>query len=161
MKKMHTTKNSLTPDTRAKVTAILNRMLADLSDLYSQTKHAHWNVRGRLFISLHKLFDKLAGSVEGHIDPLAERITALGAVANGTVRMSAAASSLAEFPTEQADELGYVAALAERFAQCAAAARKGIDDTTELGDAGTADLLTGISQDLDQSLWLLDAHTVS
>lgn len=159
MKKMHETKNSLTPDTRAKVAAILNRMLADLSDLYSQTKHAHWNVRGRLFISLHKLFDELAGSVEGHIDPLAERIAALGAVANGTIRMSAAASSLAEFPTERGDDLGYVASLAARFAQCAAAAHKGIDDTAALGDTGTADLLTGLSRDLDKSLWLLEAHT--
>ena len=79
-------------------------------------------------------------------------------IANGTVRQAAARSSLAEFPTERADELADLTALSERFAQCATTARKGIDDTATLGDAVTADLLTGLSQDLDKSLWLLEAH---
>src|SRR5262245_24639289 len=72
------TKNDWRADVREKVVTILNQTLADLSDLYSQTKQAHWNVRGRQFYSLHKLFDELAETVEGHIDPLAERIPALG-----------------------------------------------------------------------------------
>ena len=156
---MFDTKNSLPQDTRTKVAAILNQLLADLTDLYSQTKQAHWNVRGLHFYSLHRLFDEVAESVEGHIDPLAERIVALGGVASGTVRQAAAQSSLTEFPTERAEGLAYLTALAERFAQCGAAARKGTDDSAALGDADTADLLTGLSQDLDKSLWLLEAHT--
>jgi alpha-tubulin suppressor-like RCC1 family protein len=40
-------------------------------------------------------------SVEEHIDPLAERIVALGGMANGTVRQAAARSSLREFPTRR------------------------------------------------------------
>lgn len=159
MKTIFDSKNDLRKDTRKKVTVILNQMLADLTDLYSQTKQAHWNVRGRLFYMLHKLFDELAATVEGHIDPLAERITALGGIASGTVRQAAAASALAEFPTKKAGELDYVKALIERFAQCGAAARKGIEDTDALGDKDTADLLTGVSRDLDQSLWFLEAHT--
>ncbi len=134
-------------------------MLADLFDLYSQTKQAHWNVRGRLFFTLHKLFDELAGSVEEHLDPLAERITALGGIPEGTLRQASARSSLPEFPVTQADELSYVTALGERFAHCSSAARKAIDDAAALGDADTADLLTGLSRDLDKGLWLLEAHT--
>ena len=57
---MHSTKNSLSKATRTKVNELLNQSLADLSDLYSQTKQAHWNVRGPSFIALHKLFDDLA-----------------------------------------------------------------------------------------------------
>ena len=153
------TQNSLPTDTRKKVAVILNQLLADLSDLYSQAKQAHWNVRGPQFYSLHKLFDELAAGVEEHIDPLAERIVALGGVADGTVRQAAARSALGEFPTERAEGLAYVTALAERFAQCGTAARKSIDDTASIGDADTADLLTGLSQDLDKGLWFLEAHT--
>lgn len=156
---MFSTKNDLPANSRKKTVAILNQLLADLSDLYSQTKQAHWNVRGRLFFAQHKLFDELAETVEGHIDPLAERITALGGVAQGTVRQAAAASSLAEFPTAQADELACVNALLARFASTARAVRQAIDATAALGDAGSADLLTGLSRDLDQSLWFLEAHT--
>lgn len=157
MKTMHSTKNSVKEKTRKKVVAILNQTLADLTDLYSQTKQAHWNVRGPRFYSLHKLFDDLAGAVEVEIDPLAERITALGGVAAGTVRMAAANSALKEFPTGN-DEAGYVAALVDRYAQCGAGVREGIDETAALGDADSADLLTGLSRELDKSLWFLEAH---
>ncbi|HEU0293617.1 MAG TPA: ferritin-like domain-containing protein [Anaerolineales bacterium] len=34
---------------------LLNQELADMSDLYSQTKQAHWNVKGEQFIALHNL----------------------------------------------------------------------------------------------------------
>ena len=155
---MHTTNNSLSTKTRSKVAAILNQSLADLSDLYSQTKQAHWNVRGRHFYSLHKLFDDLAGSVEAHLDDIAERVTALGGIAQGTIRQAAAASRLPEFPTAQKDDFAYVAALVERFASAANETRKAIDQTAQLGDADSADLFTGVSRDLDKALWMLEAH---
>ena len=156
---MFNTKNNLPAATRKKISAILNQTLADLSDLYSQTKQAHWNVRGPSFYSLHKLFDDLAASVEAHLDDTAERITALGALAQGTVRQAAAASALPDFPDAQSSELAYVTALVERFAAAATSVRKAIDKTDALGDADTADLLTGVSRDLDKALWMLEAHT--
>jgi starvation-inducible DNA-binding protein len=155
---MFDTKNNLPTGTRQKVAKLLNQLLADITDLYSQTKQAHWNVRGHLFISLHKLFDELASTVEEHIDPLAERITTIGGVANGTVREAASASRLAEFPTAKHGEMDYVKALVERYGQTANAVRKGIADTGDWGDADSADLLTQISRDLDKSLWFLEAH---
>lgn len=157
-RKMFETKNSLDEKTRIKVGEILNRHLADLSDLYSQTKHAHWNVRGPLFISLHKLFDELAEAVEEHIDPLAERITALGGTAFGTVRLAAQNSSLEEFPVEGHDDIDFVPVLIERFGNCTNALRKSVDETDDLGDAMTTDLLTEICRDLDKALWFLEAH---
>jgi starvation-inducible DNA-binding protein len=36
--------------------------------------------------------------------------------------------------------------------------RTAIDDTAKLGDAGTADLFTGISRAVDQYLWFIEAH---
>jgi starvation-inducible DNA-binding protein len=156
---MFNTKNNLPAATRKKVSAILNQGLADLSDLYSQTKQAHWNVRGPSFYTQHKLFDDLAASVEAHIDDTAERITALGGLAQGTVRQSAAASALPEFPDAQPGEFSYVAALVERFAAAAKSVRKAIDTTDALGDADSADLLTAVSRDLDKALWMLEAHS--
>jgi starvation-inducible DNA-binding protein len=156
---MFNTKNDIPADAREKSSATLNQALANLSDLHSQTKQAHWNVRGASFYALHKLFDDLAASVESHIDDTAERVTALGGIAKGTVRMAAAASALPEFPDAQSEELSYVAALVERFAVAAAFVRKSIDETAALGDADSADLLTTVSRDLDKALWMLESHT--
>jgi starvation-inducible DNA-binding protein len=97
--------------------------------------------------------------VESHIDDTAERVTSLGALAKGTVRMAAAASALPEFPDAQDGEFSYVNALVARYAAAANSVRKAIDTTAALGDADTADLLTGVSRDLDKALWMLEAHT--
>src|SRR6266481_9330048 len=81
---------------RQAIVALLNARLADSTDLRSQVKWAHWNVKGLHFIQLHQLFDSLASHLEEQTDTIAERITTLGGVANGTVREAAAKSGLKE-----------------------------------------------------------------
>src|SRR5215510_9486845 len=95
---MFKTKNDLAEATRAKVIELLNARLADSIDLQTQTKQAHWNVKGPHFIALHELFDKINEEVEDYVDVIAERIVQLGGVAEGTARMAAKRSSLAEYP---------------------------------------------------------------
>lgn len=154
----HATRHDLPVQQRERMIALLNQQLADATDLYSQTKQAHWNVKGRDFYQLHELFDKLAEAVEEYVDLLAERATALGGEALGTVRMAAAASRLPEYPTGVADGLAHVEALAERYAHYAATTRAAIHAAAEAGDAGTADLFTEISRGVDKHLWFLEAH---
>ena len=155
--KLNPTKNSLSAKARGEAIALANAALANVSDLYSQTKQAHWNVRGKKFYQLHQLFDDVAGSIEGHIDTVAERVTQLGGYAEGTVRMAAKNSHLPEWPTNLEVEEEFVAAITERFAITANSIRAAIDAATKVGDADTADLFTGISRDLDKSLWFFEA----
>ena len=158
---MHDTRNDLPARSRAKVIEALNARLADAIDLGAQAKHAHWNVKGPNFIALHELFDKLAESVEEHIDVLAERITALGGTAYGTLAAAARTSSLTPYPENIVAGLEHVDALATRLAQFGKKIRKGIDDAGKQGDADTADLYTGISREADKYLWFLEAHLQS
>ncbi|WP_322784392.1 ferritin-like domain-containing protein [Acidiphilium sp. PA] len=51
-----------------------------------------------------------------------------------------------------------LANLIERFGDVGIAVRKTIDETDEAGDSDTADLLTGVSRKLDESLWFLESH---
>jgi starvation-inducible DNA-binding protein len=154
---LHPTENSVPLKARTQVIAVLNQALADLGDLYSQTKQAHWNVRGKNFYSLHKLFDDAADSAEAHWDDVAERAVQLGGYARGTVRMAAGASQLPEWPEGLEDETAFVSAVTERFALTANSIRAGIQTCAEVGDADSADLLTEISRELDKSLWQLEA----
>jgi len=143
---------------RTKINAILNQSLADSFDLMSQVKQAHWNVKGADFWQLHKLFDEIAGQVAGWVDEFAERVTALGGYATGTVRMAAGSSTLPEFPTDITDSMDYVRAVAERLAVVANSARAAIDKTDALEDADTADLFTEVSRCADKYLYFLEAH---
>ena len=152
------TRNDIAPEDRAKSISLLNQQLADTFDLMSQTKFAHWNVKGPNFYQLHKLFDELAEKLEEHVDEIAERVTALGGVATGTVRQAAAASHTPEFPANTPKGMDVVAALADRYATVGKATRQAIDQADEWNDKDTADLFTQVSRDLDQSLYFLEAH---
>jgi starvation-inducible DNA-binding protein len=142
---------------RVEVIALLNAALADLSDLHSQAKQAHWNVRGKRFFMLHELFDKTAEAAEAHIDDVAERVTQLGGYAEGTVRMAASASRLKEWPDDLLNQDEFLGTLNKRVATVANSIRAAIDAAGKLGDADTADLFTEISRDLDKALWMLEA----
>ena len=141
-----------------KIIAILNQQLADTFDLFSQTKQAHWNVKGLQFFQLHELFDRLAEEIEEHVDTIAERATALGGTALGTARLAAAASRLSEYPPDIVTGIQHLEVLIARYAALAVTTRAAIDGASDLGDADTADLFTEVSRDLDKALWFLESH---
>ena len=143
---------------RAKIIALLNARMADTLDVQTQTKFAHWNVKGNDFYQLHLLFDKVAECLEEWVDMLAERATALGGRANGTLRQSAAASSIEEYPTETVRGMDHVRALSDRLGALTNAYREAIDKCDELEDQGTADLFTELTREADQNLYFLESH---
>ena len=159
--KTFSTRIDIAPEKRASVIGLCNQQLADTLDLQSQVKQAHWNVKGPNFIALHELFDTFAGELAAAADDLAERVTALGGVPEGTARLSAARSRLPEYPLELAAGKDHVAALADRYAALAKSTRAAIDTATNLGDAATADLFTEVVRGLDKNLWFLEAHLQS
>jgi starvation-inducible DNA-binding protein len=155
---MASTRNDLHAKVRTAATKLLNARLADALDLESAAKQAHWNVKGPQFISLHKLFDELHSNVEEHVDTIAERITALGGVALGTVQAATRASSLEPYPEDISEGADHLEALADRLADFGKKARTAIEQAAKLGDADTADLFTAVSRDADKFLWFLEAH---
>lgn len=152
------TRHALPPEIRERLVGLLNQNLADSFDLYTQTKQAHWNVKGMNFYQLHLLFDELAEIVEKHVDLVAERATALGGFATGTCRMAASASRLPELPPEVYEEWACVEALIERYSLHARHVGQAIQEAEGLHDKGTADMLTDIVRDLDKGLYFLEAH---
>jgi starvation-inducible DNA-binding protein len=158
--KLYSTRIDLAEDIRVKVIEILNQTLAATLDLKTQTKQAHWNVKGMDFYQLHELFDEIATELEEYVDMVAERVTALGGVAMGTARIAAAESILPEYALDAVSGAEHVTALADRFGAYAKHLREAISSTDELGDADTADLYTEISRTIDKRLWFLEAHLV-
>lgn len=155
---LHNTKIDIPKEKREKLIALLNQRLADATDLKTQAKQAHWNVKGPNFIALHELFDQVSKELEPHIDEIAERVTTLGGTAMGTVRLAAQNSSLNEYPHEITDGTAHVDALSSALADFGKKVRANIDESEKLDDVDTADLFTGISRDVDKLLWFVEAH---
>ncbi len=152
------TKNDLPEAGRRETVALLNQRLADCIDLQTQSKQAHWNVKGPSFIALHKLFDEINASVAEYADLLAERVVQLGGIAEGTVGVVAERSTLVDYPIGLSTGAEHVAALSDALAMFGRTVRVGIEEMNELEDAGSADILTEISRGVDKWLWFVEAH---
>lgn len=155
---MNPTKHDLPADVRAQMVTVLNQHMADLADLHSQVKQAHWNVKGMDFVALHTLFDDLAASLVEFVDTVGERVTALGGDAAGTVRMAAANSRLVEFPSDLTEGKQFVEAIVARYADYGTLARVDIDTSGDAGDLVTQDIFVEISRQVDKHLYFLEAH---
>ena len=156
---MYETENDLPQKRREELNALMSQRLADAIDLQLQLKQAHWNVKGPNFIGLHELFDQVNADVSSYVDLIAERIVQLGGIAEGTVRVAAERSRLAEYPLDIADGAAHVEAVARALSTFGRDARNTIDEADELGDADTADIFTEISRGIDKWLWMVEAHS--
>jgi len=156
--KLFSTKNDLPEDKRVEVIGLLNQRLAEAIDLQTQCKQAHWNVKGPSFIGLHKLFDDVNEDVETYVDLIAERIVQFGGIAEGTIGAAEQRSKLPDYPIGIATGAEHVAALSDALSAFGRAARITIAEMDELEDAGSADMLTGISRGVDKWLWFVEAH---
>lgn len=147
------------PETnRINLVSLMNARLADTIDLKTQAKQAHWNVKGMAFYELHLLFDKVAEHLEDAADLIAERITALGGVAEGTARQVAARSVIPEYPLATVLGADHVMALSVRLGEVANSMRKTIEACLTLGDQGSADVFIELVRQADKDLWFLQAH---
>jgi starvation-inducible DNA-binding protein len=137
---------------------LCNARLADALDLSLAVKQAHWNLKGPTFIAVHELLDMLRGHLDTNTDTVAERVMQLDGVALGTTQVVGEKSELPAYPTDVKKVADHVGALVERYAALSKSVREAIDAADDAGDAGTADIFTAFSRDLDKDLWFLKSH---
>jgi starvation-inducible DNA-binding protein len=149
---------NLPREAREELVELLNTCLATAIDLHWQVKQAHWNIRGRDFISRHELFDDVADHVRKHADDFAERAGNLGGYAQGTIRLAAKNSELEEYDLSAVNGDDHVRVLVDRVSNYASVIRSGIRRSDEVDDPVTTDLLTRILGEVEQDLWFLESH---
>ena len=152
------TRIGMPPEIRLDVITMLNQTLACTVDLRSQVRQACWNIKGKDFSLLHPIFAAMLSELQMYTDMVAERITVLGGVVMGTVRMAATQSKLPEYPDAVMEGDGHVQALVERFGRYAVTLRDDIALAADVEDAGSAAVYTDISRGVDRQLWILETH---
>ena len=155
---MYKNRVALSDDVKQQVVEKMQVTLASASDMYSQSKFAHWNVKGDNFYQLHLLFDHVAEVIEAQVDPIAERITQLGGVANGTNRQSAMCSILPEYPVDTVAGMDHVRALSESLGKYCQCLREASDDIDDIGDGPTSDFYNQLIVDAEEQLYFLESH---
>ena len=156
--KVYQTRVALSDEQKKKTIEVMQERLAEALDMYSQAKFAHWNVKGVNFYQLHLVFDSVAETIFPQIDQIAERLTQLGGVANGTVRQSATSSQIPEYDVTLTAGMDHVKALADSLGVYCEALREASDKIDEIGDEPTSDFFKQLVVEAEEQLYFLESH---
>jgi starvation-inducible DNA-binding protein len=132
----------------------LSRLLADTYTLYLKTHNFHWNVTGRMFQTLHLMFETQYNELALAVDLIAERIRALGYPAPGTYSEYSKLSSIKETSgVPKAEDM--IRLLVEGQEAVVRTARSIFPAVDSVNDEPTADLLTQRMQVHEKTAWML------
>ena len=148
----------LTPERQA-VAVELHGMLVDLLDLTLIGKHAHWNVEGRLFRSVHHELDELVNAWRRLADDVAERAVTIGASPDGQVEAIAGATELEALPSGHLSDRQVLKAIGDRLSDAAIRTRQRIERVA-VDDPVSCDLLVQVAATLEKQLWMVRAQIV-
>jgi len=140
---------------RAAIVAGLSKLLADTYTLYLTTHNFHWNVTGPMFNSLHDMFMTQYTELWNAVDPIAERIRALGHVAPGSYAEFGKLSSLPDAPAAPPKALKMVRILVEGHEAVARTARSLLPVVATASDEPTTDILVQRLMVHEQTAWML------
>ncbi len=143
-------------DDKARAGAVkqLSAILANQQVLYTKTRNFHWNLTGHRFHTLHEFFEKQYEALAEAIDKTAERIRMLGYPSPGSMKEFLAQATLKEVPGALINGDAAIAALRDDHEAAARELRKAVDALADT-DAGTADFLTDLLKEHEQTAWML------
>lgn len=143
---------------RSDVALLLNTLLANEFVLYAKTLKFHWNVRGKHFGALHKLFEGQYEQILDIVDRVAERVRALGGLSLGTLQEFIAEASLPEEPGKNPDDLGMIRLLLEDHEFIARFIRECSQQAAQVHDEGTVNMLGDLIETHEKIAWMLRSH---
>lgn len=139
---------------RTAIAGGLSRLLADTYILYLKTHNFHWNVEGPMFQTLHQMFMDQYTETWNAIDPIAERIRALGHYAPGSYKQYIKLAAVKESEgVPRAEKM--VRELIEGQETLARTARSVLPLAEKANDQPTLDLLTQRLNIHEKNAWML------
>lgn len=137
-----------------RITDILQVRLHALNDLHLTLKHAHWNVVGPEFISVHEMLDPQVGEVRAWADLVAERIATMGASPKGTPGAIVTGRTWEDYPVNRGSTLAHISALSDVYTGVIEDFRNAIAETGK-ADPMTEDILVEVTRGLELFQWFL------
>jgi len=141
---------------RKKISESLMKVLADAFTLYLKTHNFHWNITGKMFNSLHLMFETQYNEQWIALDEIAERIRALGYNVPASYKDFQRLSSIKDDTTvEHTDWREMVRQLTLGNEAVSRTARKSQEIADKAGDDPTVDMLTSRLKVHEKNAWML------
>ncbi|CAL8896310.1 Dps family protein [Kocuria varians] len=147
----------LTTEQGHAVADILQQRLNALNDLQLTLKHAHWNVVGPNFISVHEMLDPQIEEVRGYVDEVAERMATMGVSPNGLPGTIVAERTWDDYDVMRASGVEHLAALDLVYNGVIQDHRAALAEVSDV-DPITEDMLIAQVRGLELFQWFMRSH---
>lgn len=134
----------------------LNELLANYHLYYQNLRGFHWNIKGANFFQLHAKFEELYNSALTRIDAIAERILTIGQPPLHTFSNYLRVSTIKEAANLSSDK-DTVTTTHQNLTAILNLEREIMSLAAETGDEGTISLLSEDINEIEKTLWMLNA----
>lgn len=134
----------------------LNQLLSDFHVYYQNTRGAHWNIKGPRFFELHVKFEELYTEALTNIDEIAERILTIGGRPHHALETYLEHSNIKSVKDESKDE-ALVKMIVENLAALIGQENKVKEMAVEAGDNETEDMMIGLVNSQEKTLWMFNS----
>lgn len=135
----------------------LNKLLADYQLFYMNVRGFHWNITGPEFFELHDKFEELYNDLLMKVDELAERIVTLGKTPLHTYSDYAKVSEVKEARDVSEGTAASVNVI-DTLTIILVQQRSILAGACDLGDEGTASLMSDYIKEQEKTIWMYSAY---
>ena len=135
----------------------LNDLLSNYQIFYQNLRSFHWNIKGKLFFSLHAKFEEYYRDAIEKIDEIAERILALGGTPLHTYSAYLKQAEIKEV-VNASDATVCIQHIIDNLQVLLKKERAIMALAEEIGDDGTQDLINPYISGQEKTLWMLRAY---
>ncbi len=134
----------------------LDKLLANYSIFYQNTRGYHWNIKGDKFFELHIKFEELYNQLQLNIDEIAERILTLGHSPSHRYSDYKKSSDIKESKHES-NGVKAVEDILNSFKIIITLQRELLSLSAEAGDEGTNALMSEYIRAQEKLVWMYSA----
>ncbi|WP_310993067.1 Dps family protein [Aequorivita marina] len=131
----------------------LNKLLANYSIFYQNSRGFHWNIKGDKFFELHVKFEELYNDLKVKIDEVAERILTLGHSPEHTYSKYISVSLITESKSVS-DGLEAVSNILDSYSVIISMQREILNMAADANDEGTVALMSDYIQQQEKEVWM-------
>ena len=150
---MNKNRIGLDKDKAAELANKLNKLLANYSIFYQNTRGYHWNIKGEKFFELHLKFEELYNDLLLKIDEVAERILTLGHTPEHSYSQYTQSSTIKE-SAKVSDGIKAVGQILEAFETIIVLQRELLTLSANADDEGTNALMSDYIRMQEKLVWM-------
>jgi starvation-inducible DNA-binding protein len=142
-----------------KTKAVLNQLVADLSQMSMIIHQTHWYMRGPNFLKLHPLMDELMEEIDSQLDVISERLIALDGSPYSTLKEMAENTKIQDWPGEwDKTTPERLAHLVDGYRYLEDLYQHGIEVSDVEKDFSTQDIFIGLKTAIEKKIWMIQAE---